>query len=80
MFSVLEEHTKAIVKPWLTKKWEFGWTFGAGLDGAGGADLVAILPPLSTHVLQRHLTHEHGILVLLNVQVLQVLDYLQHMF
>ena len=54
-------------------------TFCADLDGAGGPDLVAVLVPLSRHVDQRNLAHEHGILVLLDVNILQLLHYLQLM-
>lgn len=55
-------------------------TFSADLDGAGGSDLMAILVPLPGNLLQRDLTHENSILVLLNVKVLQILDYLQLVF
>jgi len=49
-------------------------TFGAGLDRAGRPDPVTALPPLARHVRQGHLAHEHSVLVLLDVQVLQLLD------
>lgn len=55
-------------------------TFSADLDGAGGSDLMAVLVPLPRNLLQRDLTHENSILVLLNVKVLQILDYLQLVF
>lgn len=55
-------------------------TFSADLDGAGGSDLMAVLVPLPSNLLQRDLTHENSILVLLNVKVLQILDYLQLVF
>lgn len=55
-------------------------TFSADLDGAGGSDLMAILVPLPSNLLQRDLTHENSILVLLNVKVLQIMYYLQLVF
>lgn len=55
-------------------------TFSADLDSAGGSDLLAILVPLPSNLLQRDLTHENSILVLLNVKVLQILYYLQLVF
>lgn len=55
-------------------------TFTADLDGAGGSDLVAILVPLPSNLLQGDLAHENGVLVLLDVKVLQILHDLQLMF
>lgn len=52
-------------------------TFSSNLDSAGGPDLVSIFVPFPSHILQRHLTHEHCILVLLDVKVLQFLHHLQ---
>lgn len=40
---------------------------------------MAVFVPLPRHVLQRNLTHEDGILVLLDVKILQILHYLQLM-
>ena len=64
--------------PFLTSGWIL--TFGAGLDGAGGPDLVAVLPPLAAHLLQGHFAHEDRVLVLYHTQVLQLLDDLHSMF
>lgn len=55
-------------------------TFTADLDGAGGSDLVPVLVPLPCNLLQGELTHENGVLVLLDVKVLQILHDLQLMF
>lgn len=55
-------------------------TFPADLDGAGGSDLVTILVPVPCNLLLGDLTHEHGVLVLLDVKVLQILHDLQLMF
>lgn len=55
-------------------------TFSARLYGACGSNLVAVVVPLPTHILQRNLAHEDGILVFLNVQILQILHDLQLMF
>lgn len=52
-------------------------TFLPDPDGAGGFDLLAIFEPLSRDAVQRQLTHEHGILILLDVQILQTLDDLK---
>lgn len=54
-----------------------GLTFSADLDGAAGSDPVAVLVPLPGQVLQGHLAHEDGILLLLDVEILQVLHHLQ---
>lgn len=55
-------------------------TFSADLDGARWSDLVAVFVPLPSDLLQRDLTHEDSVLVLLNVKVLQILHYLQLVF
>lgn len=55
-------------------------TFSADLDGAGGPDLVAILVPLPSNLLQGDLAHENSVLVFLNVKILQILHYLQLVF
>lgn len=55
-------------------------TFAADLDSAGGSDLVSILVPLPSNLLQGDLAHENGILVFLDVKVLQILHQLQLMF
>lgn len=52
-------------------------TFRADLDGAGGSYLVPLFVPFRSHILQRDLAHEDGILVLLDVEVLQFLHDLQ---
>ena len=52
-------------------------TFLAYFDGAGGNYLLPVLEPLPRHVFQGDLTHKHGILVLLHLQVLQALQHLQ---
>lgn len=48
-------------------------TFSADLDGAGRPDPVAVFVPLPSHALQGNLTHEDGVLVLLDVKILQFL-------
>lgn len=55
-------------------------TFSADLDGARWSDLVAVFVPLPSDLLQRDLTHEDSVLVLWNVKVLQILQYLQLVF
>ena len=52
-------------------------TFSAHLCRACGPDLVAVLVPLPTDVLQRNSTHEDGVLVFLDVKILKILHYPQ---
>lgn len=52
-------------------------TFLPDPNGAGGFDPLAVFEPLSRDTFQRQLTHEHGILILLDVQILQTLDDLK---
>lgn len=52
-------------------------TLSPSLDGAAGSDSMAILVPVSRHVLQRHLTHKDSILVLLDVQIFKFGDHFQ---
>lgn len=49
-------------------------TFLSDLDGAGGLDPLAVPVPLPRHVLHRELADENGVLVLLDVHVLQGLQ------
>ena len=46
-------------------------TFLPDLDGAGGLYPLPVFVPLSGHVLHGDLTNKHGVLIFLDVQVLQ---------
>lgn len=53
------------------------FTLLSDLDGARGFDSLSVFEPFSRDVGQRNLTHEDGVLILLNLQIIQILQHLQ---